>query len=79
MTTDTRQIRTPTSQNDRNFYASIAAVVAFGFFLRLRYALSLGAVTGGDAQWYSFGGLALSQGQGFVHPGRFYFWGDTTV
>jgi hypothetical protein len=47
--------------------------------LRLRYALSLGAVTGGDAQWYSFGGLALSEGQGFVHPSRFHFWGDTTV
>jgi hypothetical protein len=79
MTTDTLQIRTPTSWNDRNFYASITAVVAFGFLLRLRYALSLGAVTGGDAQWYSYGGLALSEGQGFVHPGRFHFWGDTTV
>jgi hypothetical protein len=69
----------PTRRNSKRFGASISVIVAIGFLLRLRYALSLGAVTGGDAQWYSFGGLALSEGQGFVHPGRFHFWGDTTV
>jgi hypothetical protein len=69
----------PTRRTSRRFGASISVIVAIGFLLRLRYALSLGAVTGGDAQWYSYGGLALSEGQGFVHPGRFHFWGDTTV
>ena len=79
MTSDDLRVGRLANRTSNSFCALLAAVVAAGFLLRLRYALSLGAVTGGDAQWYSYGSLALTDGEGFVNPLRFHFWGDTAV